>query len=105
MAYQLILLEEADKEYQEAAQWYESNSKDLGFRFIDIIEKKLQIIQEYPERFPKRNGNFRETPVKIFPYIIVYTCYKTEGIRTVNSIFHSSRNPRKKYNRNKKRSR
>lgn len=63
MAYQLILLEEADKEYQEAALWYESNSSGLGLRFIDIIEKKLQLIQEYPERFPKRKGNFRETPV------------------------------------------
>lgn len=96
MAYQLILLEEADKEYQEAAQWYESNSKDLGFRFIDIIEKKLQIIQEYPERFPKRKGNFRETPVKIFPYIIVYTFYKTEGIITFKfCISQQQKSPKK----------
>ncbi len=97
MPYQLILLEDADKEFQEAAYWYESNSKGLGLRFIDVIEKKFQTIQEFPERFPKRKGNFREAPVKIFPFIIVYTFYKPEGIITINTIFHSSRNPRKKY--------
>lgn len=99
MAYQLILLEEADKEYQEAALWYEASSKGLGSRFIDIIEKKLQLIQQYPERYPKRKGNFRGTPVKVFPYLIIYTFYKAEGIITVNSIFHTSRNPQRKYRR------
>jgi len=51
--------------------------KTLGFGSLTL--KKLQIIQKYPERCPKRKGNFRETPVKVFPYFIVYTFYKTEG--------------------------
>ncbi len=39
MVNRLILLEEADKEYQEAAKWYEAASDSLGLRFIDIIKK------------------------------------------------------------------
>lgn len=94
-----MLLEEADKEYKEAAQWYEEKSNRLGFRFIDIIETKIKAIQVHPERYPKRKANFREAPVKIFPYIIVYKFYKTKGIITISSIFHSSKNPRRKYKR------
>jgi len=62
-----------------------------------LVEKKLELIAKYPEQYPKREGNFRETLVNIFPYIIVYTYYKEEQIVTVSSIFHASRNPKKKY--------
>ncbi|MBA2561473.1 MAG: type II toxin-antitoxin system RelE/ParE family toxin [Chitinophagaceae bacterium] len=59
------------------------------------------MIQQFPERYAKRKDNFREAPVKVFPYIVVYTFYKTKRIITVSSIFHTSRNPRMKYNREK----
>ena len=93
----LITLEEADKELQEAAVWYEEKSSGLGFRFIEVIERKLEIIQEHPERNSRRKGNFREAVIKIFPYVIVYTFYKEDWIITVNSIFHTSRSPKKKH--------
>ena len=94
--YTLRILEYADKELQETAQWYEGSKKGLGLRFIEVIKHKLEIIQRYPERNPKRNGNFREAIVKTFPYIIIYTVYKNEKIITINSIFHTSRNPKRK---------
>ena len=95
--YNLILLEEADKEFQDAALWYEEKSSGLGLRFIEVIKRKFEIIQQFPESNPRRVGNFRESVVKIFPYTIVYTFSKKEGLITVVSIFHTSRDPRKKY--------
>lgn len=71
--------------------------KGLGNRFINIIQAKLELIAEFPERYPKRKRNFREAPVKIFPFIIVYTFYKRKKIISVSSIFHTRRNPRLKY--------
>jgi len=97
--YKLIILEEADKELTESAKWYETKREGLGERFVDAVKNKLQIVQQSPERYPKRKGNFRETVVKVFPFIIVYTFYKKEKNITINSIFHASRNPRKKYRR------
>jgi plasmid stabilization system protein ParE len=91
------ILEEADKEWTEAALWYEGQLPGLGNRFIEMVEKKLELIANYPERYPIRKGNFREALVNIFPYIIAYTYYKDEQIVTVSSIFHASRNPKKKY--------
>ena len=95
--YTLTLLEEAGKEFAEAAQWYEEKSKGLSDRFIDTIQKKLQLIQQFPERYPKRRKIFRETVVKTFPFIIIYFFDKKEGEIIVTTIFHASRNPSKKY--------
>jgi plasmid stabilization system protein ParE len=97
VAVTIKILEEADKEWTKAALWYEGQSPGLGNRFIEMVEKKLELIAQHPERYPMRKGNFRETLVNIFPYIIVYSYYEDEQIVTVSSIFHASRNPKKKY--------
>jgi plasmid stabilization system protein ParE len=97
LPYSIKLLEEADKEFTEAAVWYEEQSEGLGTRFINVIQNKLNLIAQFPERYSKRKGNFREAPVKTFPYLIVYTVYKKEQVITVSAIFHASRNPKRKY--------
>ena len=93
----LIILEEADNELSKAVVWYEERSNGLGFRFLEVIKQKLETVLEYPERNTKRKGNFREAIVKIFPYVIIYTFYKKERIVSVSAIFHTSRNPKRKY--------
>ena len=95
--YRLYLTDKANKEFAEAAQWYEQKSEGLGDRFIATIQYKLQLIQQYPERYPKRYLSFRETMVSIFPYTIVYTFYKKKKEIHVSAIYHSSRNPRRKF--------
>jgi plasmid stabilization system protein ParE len=91
------ILEAADKEWTKAALWYEGQSPGLGNRFIEMVEKKLDLISKYPDRYPKRKGNFREALVNIFPYIIVYSFHDREQAVVVSSIFHASRNPIMKY--------
>lgn len=99
--YQLEVIAEANAEFEESASWYEDNSEGLGLRFIEVIRKKLESIQEFPEHYPKKKGNFREVYVKTFPFVIIYTFYKKEGKVVVTSIFHTSRNPKKKYRKKK----
>lgn len=79
--------EEADKEWTEAALWYDKQSPGLGNRFIEMVESKLELISKFPERYPKRKGNFREALVNIFPYIIVYSYLETAEVVVVHSIF------------------
>jgi len=92
-------LEEARIEFQEAAEWYETRRDGLGEQFRDIVQNKIETIKEFPERYPKKKSNFRQIALINFPYVIIYTFYKKEGIIIINSIFHTSRNPRKKYRR------
>lgn len=97
MTFQLLINEAAQKEWDSAAAWYEDKQTGLGERFIKSVKIKLELISRYPERYPKRKGNFRETPVGLIPYNVVYTFYKKESIITISSIFHTSRNPVYKY--------
>ncbi|MBI1770519.1 MAG: hypothetical protein HY015_06885 [Bacteroidetes bacterium] len=52
-----------------------------------------------PLRYAKKRGIHREALVETFPYVIVYKFYPKESLIFVSSIFHASRNPKKKYRR------
>ena len=96
----VIITKEADKEYSDSAIWYEEQSNGLGERFILTIQKKLELIQHNPESYPKKKDGLREAVVKIFPFVIIYSFHKKENLILVSSIFHTRRNPRKKYRKN-----
>lgn len=49
----LILLAEAGVEYTAAAEWYETQKDGLGERFINIIQARLLLIHQYPERYDR----------------------------------------------------
>ncbi len=97
MSFTIQISEDADREWTEAAVWYKGQQSGLGNRFIEMVERKLELIAKYPKRYSKRKGNFREALVHIFPYIIVYSFYNKDDVIIVSSIFHASRNPLRKY--------
>lgn len=68
----LVILEEAKLEWQNSVIWYEEQSSGLGLRFAEVIEKKIELITESPELFPKRKSNLREAVVNIFPFSIIF---------------------------------
>lgn len=99
MSYHIIFHPEADKEYREAFLWYERKVKDLGYRFEKAVDETLHLILKNPVRYPKRKRLYREALVSDFPYVIIYKINKqTENI-FISSLFHTSRNPQKKYRR------
>jgi plasmid stabilization system protein ParE len=99
LSFRLTLSEKADKDLTEASVWYERKAEGLGTRFKEVIGRKLRLIEQYPERYPVRKANFREAPVRIFPYLIIYKLYQRKKEIVVYSIFHSKRNPKTKYKR------
>lgn len=97
MGYRVVFHPIAEKEYQEAYQWYEEQLQGLGDRFEETIEVKLGLIISKPLLFPKRRGSFREAKIEVFPYQIVFKIYEKEKTLFIASIYHTSRNPKKKY--------
>jgi len=97
MTYKTELLPRARRELLEAWDWYDDRWIGLGDRFVREVEKRLQQIEKSPERYPERRKCFRETKIKVFPYLIIYRIHKQKKVVAVSSIFHTSRNPRKKY--------
>lgn len=97
MSYHIALHQEAEKEYEASYVWYELRQEGLGERFITLVKKKLAEVAERPDSYPKKKGPYREVPVDVFPYIIVYTVDKKRKLVIVLAIYHTSRNPLLKY--------
>lgn len=97
MSYSIELLLRARQELLAAWEWYEDKQPGLGDRFKEQVFKSIFDIEKYPERYPERIKNYREASVKIFPYLIIYRIRKRNKLIAVISIFHTRRNPRKKY--------
>jgi len=97
MSYKVEFLPRARRELLEAWDWYDDRWPGLGDRFVREVEKRVQQIEKTPERYAERRIGFRETKVNVFPYLIIYRIHKRKKIVAIGSIFHTSRNPRKKY--------
>jgi plasmid stabilization system protein ParE len=99
MPYRVSFHPKASKEFREAFHWYENELLGLGFRFQEAIDNQLNNIVNNPFLYPKKRGNHREAVVETFPYLIVFKLLAQDNIIFVTAVFHTSRNPRKKYRR------
>lgn len=91
MVYDIIILSDADYEFQEYALWYENKNEGLGLRFISIIEETIHKISKSPKRYPVKKESFREAITPVFPFVVVFKIYESDKIVTINSIIHTKR--------------
>ncbi|TKK65690.1 type II toxin-antitoxin system RelE/ParE family toxin [Ilyomonas limi] len=97
MSYTIVFLSRAQYELLEAWEWYEDKQTGLGDRFKDKVMKCIHNIAQHPERYPIRKRAFRDVRIEVFPYLIIYRIDANRNIIVISSIFHTSRNPKKKY--------
>ena len=95
--FQLILHPTAQKEYEEAMIWYEQQKPGLGKRFEIAVDAIIKKIQTNPELFGYSRKPFREASVILFPYAIVFKINKSNQTVYIAAVYHTSRNPKKKY--------
>lgn len=95
MTYHLIIKEEVEKETIEAFVWYECRQQGLGNDFLLQLEEHLNNIVNQPFLYQKIYKQFRQVFLKRFPFVIIYEIDANTII--VYSIFHTSRNPKKKF--------
>jgi plasmid stabilization system protein ParE len=91
MSLPVVLRPAADQEFEDAAQWYESQRAGLGGDFAAEVRQVFDTISNYPERFPLADGDIREAPVARFPYCVYYRVRSTHVV--VIAVFHTSRDP------------
>lgn len=87
----------AREEFKEAAKWYEESEPGIGSDLEKEVTHKIEIISNHPERYPARRGYYRETPIKKFPFLVIYRYNKSKHLITILSIHHTKRNPKNKY--------
>jgi plasmid stabilization system protein ParE len=95
--YRTIFSSKAQREIAESWNWYEDRQLGLGDRFLNEIAEHIRKIEQTPIRFPIRFKSYREASVPVFPFLIIYRINERKKIIRIVSVFHTSRNPTKKY--------
>lgn len=97
MSYSYSFREEATKEFADAYIWYEEQKEGLGKTFKSAILAKLNLVCNNPLHYVRSYKNFHQALVTKFPFLIVYTIDEKNKHITIIAIFHTSRNPKKKF--------
>lgn len=95
--YTSLLSTRAQKEITDAWQWYEDRQQGLGDRFVSEVIGIVHKIEQTPERYPIRYKSYKEAPLPVFPYLLIYRINKRKRAVRIVSVFHTSLNPRKKF--------
>jgi plasmid stabilization system protein ParE len=93
--FQIVILDKAFQEIENARDFYENNQINLGTSFTKEVFSILEILESNPLLFPVKFNNIREAVVKKFPFVIVFEVLTNNEI-IVLSIFHFRRNPNDK---------
>ncbi|MES2807169.1 MAG: type II toxin-antitoxin system RelE/ParE family toxin [Bacteroidota bacterium] len=89
--------QEASEEFSDAFVWYEEQQTGLGYRFKNAIDNKINLICRNPYHYKVSYKTYHEAFTEKFPFAIIYTVDEDSKSITVMAIFHTSRNPKKKF--------
>lgn len=81
----------AERELNEAAQYYERESPGLGLSFLKEIEHCLGVIDAHPEAGAILRGYVRRRLLRRFPYALLYKV-NSAGIRVL-AVMNLKRRP------------
>jgi hypothetical protein len=93
--FQVVILEKAFQEIENARDNYENNQINLGTSFTKEVFSILEIIETNPLLFPVKFKNIREAVINKFPFVVVFEVLPNDEI-IVLSVFHFRRNPEDK---------
>lgn len=84
---------EAEKDIEEAANWYEQRREGLGDAFLDEIQNVLVAISERPAAYAVLHRGVRRALIKRFPFGVFYRL-EDDGL-VVFAVMHGRRHPRR----------
>jgi len=81
----------AQRELNEAAEFYDAEHPGLGEAFLDAIERAFKQSQAFPESSPVSLGSLRSKVVSAFPFSVIY--WVTDDAIVVLAVAHHRRRP------------
>ena len=81
----------AERELNDAAIYYERESRGLGGKFLDEVERYIDAIVQNPNAGVKARGEIRRRILRKFPYGILYSL-QGNGIRVL-AVMNLKRRP------------
>ena len=95
MAYKIIVSDRAQKEIENAIDYYSLYSVDAPQTFITILENSYNTLATSPF-FKIRYKNIRAMKIKKFPYSLYFIIQETNKTVRILSCFHHKLNPKKR---------
>ena len=87
----IVFLDQANREFSDAVQYYDSQEPGLGQWFEVEIERAIHWLSTNPEVCALRRGIYRRMNLRVFPYYIPYVI--REATLWVVAIALSQRRP------------
>jgi len=91
MTLRVVFRRAAQREFEEAAVWYEERRAGLATQFRSEVDRTIAQAAESPLRFAPRYRQIRCVRVRRFPYFVFFLA-ETERL-AVLSVFHVRRDP------------
>lgn len=98
MAYKIIVSPKAQKEIENAIEYYAMYSSNAPQSFVARLKTAYQSLETNPFFFV-RYKNIRALKIHKFPFSLYFEINETQNTVRVLSCFHSKRNPNKRPNR------
>jgi plasmid stabilization system protein ParE len=87
----VVLRAEAEEEFDEAYDYYNSQRAGLGTRFVAEVQRVFDRLAANPLMHQVVFADIRKSVVRRFPYCVYYRPH-TDRVEVV-AVFHSSRDP------------
>ncbi|RXK55517.1 type II toxin-antitoxin system RelE/ParE family toxin [Oleiharenicola lentus] len=89
----IVLHPEADREFAEAALYYETKRPGLGADFILAVDEAVADLRDFPYRWRIIEDGVRRGLIRRFPYAFYYWEKLAGEELEILSISHSKRHP------------
>ena len=93
MPFRIVTTTNARKDIKQAINWENERSSDLGVRFLNDLEQRLETISQTPAIGSVRYDNVRCTTTNIFQYLIHYTVDDKLKQITILRVLHIRQKP------------
>jgi plasmid stabilization system protein ParE len=87
----IVVLPSADRELQQAADFYGEQLPMLRQQFLDDFSSTVDFIAQFPSAWRQVGVNIRKGIFKRFPYIVLYTA-ESDAI-VISAVAHQHRRP------------
>ena len=92
MIYEIVIKPQAEVDLFESTQWYETQKKGLGIRFLESVEEKMKLIGENPLKYQIRYRTVRFALIQRFLFAIHFVVEDRKIF--VLAVLSTHRNPR-----------
>ena len=92
MSYPIGVRGLAERDLEEAEDWYNRQRPGLGAEFREFVSDLFERLSETPKLYPRVNGEVRRAVLRRFPYLVYFVIDDSKVV--VLACLDSRRDPR-----------